>query len=100
MQDFQAFVDAGITTFDTAGKALSTNREHSCMSAQAALNATIGAMHTDIYGPSEGLIGRYLQSSPSAANVQVLTKFCCFGRDMQFADGKKFVNRVRSLDIS
>ena len=51
----------------------------------------------DIYGPSEGLIGRYLQSSPSAADVQVLTKFCCFGRDMQFADGKKFVNRVLLL---
>ena len=95
VQDFQSFVDAGITSFDTAGKATPCTGQHSCVTARLATGENTGAFHADIYGPSEGLIGRFLQSSPSAADVQVLTKFCCFGRDMQFADGKKFVNRVR-----
>jgi hypothetical protein len=51
--------------------------------------------HADIYGPSEALIGRYLANAPSPSAVQVLTKFCCFGRDLDFADSKKFVARVR-----
>lgn len=51
-------------------------------------------MPADIYGPSESLIGRYLQSAPHAADIQVLTKFCCFGRDMEIADAKKLVARV------
>ena len=49
----------------------------------------------DIYGPSEGIIGKYLQSSPGARDrVQVLTKFCCFGQSMDFADNPKYVRRV------
>jgi hypothetical protein len=49
---------------------------------------------TDIYGPSESIIGEYLRESGNRANVQVLTKFCCFGRDMQTADSASFVKRV------
>ena len=38
----------------------------------------------DIYGPSESLIGDYLEERGSAQPpVQVMTKFCCFGGDMQ-----------------
>ncbi len=56
MDDFQPFVAAGITTFDTA----------------------------DIYGPSETLIGDFLERRDAAEPpVQVLTKFCCFGDDMR-----------------
>ena len=52
----------------------------------------------DIYGPSEGIIGKYLQSSPGArSKVQVLTKFCCFGQSMDFADNPKYVKRVTPL---
>ena len=55
VQDFDAFVQAGITTFDTA----------------------------DIYGPSEGLIGDYLRRRPRGAEgLQILTKCCKFGSDM------------------
>lgn len=71
VQDFQAFVDAGITTFDTA----------------------------DIYGPSEQLIGRYLVSSNEArSKCQVLTKFCCFGDSMRQAKNLAFVEK--SIDGS
>ena len=65
VQDFQAFVDNGITTFDTA----------------------------DIYGPSEQLIGRYLASSPEARSSHVLTKFCCFGDSMRQAKDLSFVEK-------
>jgi aryl-alcohol dehydrogenase-like predicted oxidoreductase len=66
VEDFQAFVDAGITTFDTA----------------------------DIYGPSEKLIGAYLASHPDArSKTQVFTKFCCFGDSMRQARDAKFVER-------
>ena len=66
VDDIGRFVDAGITTLDTA----------------------------DIYGPSESLIGKYLASSPGArANCQVLTKFCCFGDSMRQAAGAAFVER-------
>ena len=38
----------------------------------------------DIYGPSESLIGDYLEERGDAQPpVQVLTKFCCFGGDMR-----------------
>jgi aryl-alcohol dehydrogenase-like predicted oxidoreductase len=66
VEDFQKFAAAGITTFDTA----------------------------DIYGPSEGLIGKYLAAttkSSSAPPVTVLTKFCCFGDSMRKAADFKFV---------
>ena len=65
VQDFQKFVDAGITTFDTA----------------------------DIYGPSERIIGTYLSSlTPEArSKCQVLTKFCCFGDSMRQANKLDFV---------
>ena len=53
--DFKAFVDAGVTTFDTA----------------------------DIYGPSESLIGDYINSRGGAEGLQLLTKACKFGSDMQ-----------------
>ncbi|PSC75888.1 aldo keto reductase isoform B [Micractinium conductrix] len=66
VDDFQPFVDAGITTFDTA----------------------------DIYGPSESLIGRYLASHQAEkANVQVLTKFCCFGDSMRQAKDPRHVEQ-------
>lgn len=48
----------------------------------------------DIYGPSESIIGEYLRESGERKDVQVLTKFCCFGSDMQSADSTKFVRRV------
>ena len=49
----------------------------------------------DIYGPSEGIIGEYLRSYPGARDgVQILTKFCCFGQSMDFADNAKYVRRV------
>lgn len=52
----------------------------------------------DIYGPSEGVIGKYLQSTPEVrSKVQVLTKFCCFGQSMDFADNPKYVKRVPLL---
>lgn len=71
IDDFQAFVAAGITTFDTA----------------------------DIYGPSEALIGRYLASHPTEKPaVQVLTKFCCFGDSMNAAKELRFVEQ--SIDAS
>jgi len=60
VDDFQPFVAAGITTFDTA----------------------------DIYGPSETLIGDFLERRDAAEPpVQVLTKFCCFGDDMRSVSG-------------
>lgn len=67
VQDFQKFVEAGITTFDTA----------------------------DIYGPSERIIGEYLSSlSPEASSkCQVLTKFCCFGDSMRQANKLDFVSK-------
>ncbi|KAK9821998.1 hypothetical protein WJX81_006467 [Elliptochloris bilobata] len=61
VEDFQPFVEAGITTFDTA----------------------------DIYGPSESLIGDYLErKGRGEPAVQVLTKFCCFGGDMRSVSAK------------
>jgi aryl-alcohol dehydrogenase-like predicted oxidoreductase len=67
VSDFQAFVDAGITTYDTA----------------------------DIYGPSERIIGEYLSSlTPEArSKCQVLTKFCCFGDSMRQANKLDFVSK-------
>lgn len=66
VDDFQLFVGAGITTFDTA----------------------------DIYGASESLIGRYLASHPAEKpNVEVLTKFCCFGDAMNQAKEARFVEQ-------
>jgi len=66
VEDFQQFVDAGVTTFDTA----------------------------DIYGPSEKLIGQYFVEYPeSRAKCQVLTKFCCFGDSMRQARELAFVQR-------
>jgi len=67
VQDFQQFVQAGITTFDTA----------------------------DIYGPSERIIGEYLSSlSPEArSKCQILTKFCCFGDSMRQANKLDFVSK-------
>ena len=54
--DFATFVNAGITTFDTA----------------------------DIYGPSEGLIGEYIRSRPEGVEgLQILTKCCKFGGELQ-----------------
>lgn len=66
--DFDAFVNAGVTTFDTA----------------------------DIYGPSEKLIGEYLRRRPEGKEgLQVLTKFCRFGND-QVTVNQKAVTSVRS----
>jgi hypothetical protein len=36
-----------------------------------------------------------LEQSADRDKVQVLTKFCCFGRDMAVADNLKTVRRVR-----
>ncbi|GAQ82385.1 oxidoreductase [Klebsormidium nitens] len=55
VEDFQPFVNAGITTFDTA----------------------------DIYGPSESLIGDYLRKTKDRPPVQVFTKCCFFGSSQQ-----------------
>lgn len=67
VDDFQQFVDAGITTLDTA----------------------------DIYGPSEKLIGQFLAGHPDARKkTQVLTKFCCFGDSMRQARRAEFVKQV------
>lgn len=55
--DFEPFVRAGITTFDTA----------------------------DIYGPSQRLIGNYLRQRPEKAEgIQVLSKSCWFGSSQVF----------------
>ena len=63
--DFAAFEKAGITTFDTA----------------------------DIYGPSQELIGEFIkQRGNGSEGLQVLTKFCCFGPEMQNMTSK-FVER-------
>jgi diketogulonate reductase-like aldo/keto reductase len=70
VEDFQQFVDVGITTFDTA----------------------------DIYGPSQQLIGEFLASSPSRSKCQVLTKFCCFGQATREATKASFV--AQSIDSS
>ncbi|GAB4818560.1 hypothetical protein N2152v2_005606 [Parachlorella kessleri] len=83
LQDFQPFVKAGITTFDTA----------------------------DIYGPSEELIGKYLASVWDRKDIhtQVLTKLCCFGDTMRRAaifqeveksvDGSRLRLGVNSIDL-
>ena len=68
IEDFGKFVDAGITTFDTA----------------------------DIYGPSEELIGKYLNSRGGSDGVQVFTKFCCFGADMNFVTDKMVEKRIKA----
>jgi aryl-alcohol dehydrogenase-like predicted oxidoreductase len=69
LQDFDAFVQAGITTFDTA----------------------------DIYGPSEGIIGDYIRSRPQGAEgLQILTKCCKFGNDM-LTVSQDSVSQVDSL---
>ncbi|CAG9464603.1 unnamed protein product [Pedinophyceae sp. YPF-701] len=54
VEDFGAYERAGITAFDTA----------------------------DIYGPSEGLIGKYVKERGGAKGLQILTKAAYFGRDM------------------
>jgi len=59
--DFGAFVDVGVTTFDTA----------------------------DIYGPSEQIIGRFIKKrggEGASPPVQVLTKSCWFGNEMRSLD--------------
>jgi len=72
VDDFQPFVAAGITTFDTA----------------------------DIYGPSETLIGDFLERRDAAEPpVQVLTKFCCFGDDMRSVSADS-VREVRARSHS
>lgn len=64
IQDIHTFVNAGITTLDTA----------------------------DIYGPSEKIIGSYRDTYPEESRTcQVLTKFCCFGDSMLQAAKKEFV---------
>lgn len=70
--DFDAFVRAGITTFDTA----------------------------DIYGPSESLIGDYIRQRPQGRNgLQLLTKCCKFGGDMLAVSPKSISGGItRSLD--
>jgi len=68
VDDFQSFVDAGITTFDTA----------------------------DIYGPSEELIGKYLDSRGGSEGLQVFTKFCCFGADMNAITDKMVEKRIKA----
>ena len=55
VRDFQSFVDAGITTLDTA----------------------------DIYGPSEKLIGDFVRQRGGADGLQILTKSCKFGQDLR-----------------
>lgn len=54
----------------------------------------MGSLCADIYGPSESIIGQYLQGSGDRDKVQVLTKFCCFGRAMQSASSASFVRQV------
>lgn len=66
--DFDKFVEAGITTFDTA----------------------------DIYGPSEELIGKYLDGRGGSEGVQVFTKFCCFGADMDLVTQKMVDKRIKA----
>ena len=68
VKDFEAFVEAGITTFDTA----------------------------DIYGPSEELIGKYLDSRGGSDGVQVFTKLCYFGSDMNFITDKQVAKRIKA----
>mmetsp|Transcript_13859 Transcript_13859/g.34859 ORF Transcript_13859/g.34859 Transcript_13859/m.34859 type:complete len:408 (+) Transcript_13859:190-1413(+) len=69
VEDFDAFVSAGVTTFDTA----------------------------DIYGPSEELIGKYLDQRPEGAEgLQVFTKFCCFGSDMGAIAEKMVDKRIKA----
>jgi aryl-alcohol dehydrogenase-like predicted oxidoreductase len=68
VDDFDAFVNAGITTFDTA----------------------------DIYGPSEELIGKYLTQRGSAEGVQVFTKLCYFGSDMNMISDKQTDKRLKA----
>ena len=113
MRDFQPFVDAGITSFDTAGEHMSERTtvhahhiHHVKKSSRSFILLSPCGMQVmqpstlcsaDIYGPSEGLIGRYLHSTPDPGALQVLTKFCCFGRDLDIADSKKFVARVCTL---
>ena len=57
--DFAAFVDAGVTTFDTGPEACG-------------------------YGPSETVIGEYLRTAHGRAHardIDVFTKLCCVGRE-------------------
>jgi len=54
--DFQAFVDAGINTFDTGPEECG-------------------------YGPSEKIIGEYLRQAGDQ-EIQVFTKLCCVGQEM------------------
>ena len=59
MADFAAFVDAGVTTFDTGPEACG-------------------------YGPSETVIGEYLRTAHGRAHardIDVFTKLCCVGRE-------------------
>ncbi len=67
IEDFQKFVAAGVTTFDTA----------------------------DIYGPSERIIGEYVSSlsTEARAKIQVFTKFCCFGDSLRNANKLDFVSK-------
>lgn len=54
----------------------------------------------DIYGPSETLIGDYLEERGDASPpVQVLTKFCCFGGDMRSVSADS-VREVHSQSLS
>ena len=68
VDDFQQFVDVGITTFDTA----------------------------DHYGPSEVLISKYLQNHSAVRNqVQIATKYCAFGSAQYRAGRDGSVEEVR-----
>jgi aryl-alcohol dehydrogenase-like predicted oxidoreductase len=71
VSDFDAFVSAGVTTFDTA----------------------------DIYGPSESLIGEYISRRRSGREgLQILTKCCKFGSEQFTVSGKSISQGVqRSL---
>ena len=68
VEDFERFVDAGVTTFDTGPEACG-------------------------YGPSELIIGEYLKSPAGrrrANEVKVFTKLCCVGRE-QYGMTKEWV---------
>eukprot|EP00884_Botryococcus_braunii_P017314 jgi/Botrbrau1/4266/Bobra.0390s0006.1 len=66
LTDFQSFINAGITTLDTA----------------------------DHYGPSEDIIGEFLQRRGGRQGVQVLTKFCCFDGMMRDARRSEYVRQA------
>jgi len=73
VQDFAAFADAGITTWDCA----------------------------DHYGPAELLIGRYLRENPQQVpNIQVLTKLCLFSGAEMVSVNQKAIDRGVDASLS